>query len=134
MADLNFTGWHGFAVPAFIVVVLAAQAATLAVTSTRATFPRGRAYPILDYPMYGPAHLEGERVSVSRLLEGVFADGKTIDISSDRLHADVFDFVNIVWIALLSVCMPWAAARRLASSDVAVDAVSEISTAPRARP
>jgi hypothetical protein len=100
MTGLNLAGWHRFAVSIFIVAVLAAQAATLIVTATRGTYLRSRAYPILEYPMYAPAHFEGERVSASWLLEGVLGDGKTIDISADQLHVDVFDFVNIVQSAL----------------------------------
>lgn len=100
MPVVNSTRWYRFVVSVFIVAVLVAQAATLIVTATRGTYLRSNAYPILEYPMYAPAHYEGERVSASWLLEGVSGDGKTIAISSEQLHVDVFDFVNIVQLAL----------------------------------
>jgi hypothetical protein len=51
---------------------------------------------VLEYPMYAPAHYEGERVVASWLLEGVYSDGQKIDISKDLLKIDIFDFVHTV--------------------------------------
>ena len=84
------------AVTLFLVAVLGAQAASLLVTAQRGTFMRSRVFPILEYPMYAPAHYEGERVTASWLLEGVLADGTTIAIPREQLQVDIFDFVNIV--------------------------------------
>jgi hypothetical protein len=57
---------------------------------------RGKLFPILEYPMYAPAHYEGERVSASWLIDGILANGRVITISNDDLHVDIFDFVRIV--------------------------------------
>jgi hypothetical protein len=83
-------------VSAFVVVVLFAQAATILVTATRGGYLRDRLFPVLEYPMYAPAHYEGERVVASWLLEGVYSDGQKIDISKDLLKIDIFDFVHTV--------------------------------------
>jgi len=127
MTTQNLTNWYRIAVSAFIVAVLAAQAATLAVTSTRGTYLRSKAFPILEYPMYAPAHFEGERVSASWLLEGVLADGKIIDISNDQLHVDVFDFVNIVQSALSGSARSRGTLSELVQSHVpGADQIKEI--------
>jgi hypothetical protein len=80
----------------FVGALLAAQAATLPVTAMHASFLRSRLFPILEYPMYAPAHYAGERVTASWLLEGVLDDGKTISISKEQLGVDIFDFANII--------------------------------------
>jgi hypothetical protein len=46
--------------------------------------------------MYAPAHYEGERVIASWLLEGVYRDGMTIDISKEMLRIDIFDWVHTI--------------------------------------
>lgn len=84
------------AISVFVTAVLGAQAATLLVTAQHASFLRSKLFPILEYPMYAPAHYEGERVTASWLLEGVLADGKTVVIPREQLQVDIFDFVNIV--------------------------------------
>jgi hypothetical protein len=96
MTRLNLTAAYRSLVSVFIILVLAAQTATLPVTATRGTYVRSRLYPILEYPMYAVAHFEGERVTASWILEGVLSDSKTIDISYNQLHVDIFDFVNTV--------------------------------------
>jgi len=83
-------------VSAFVAVVLLAQAATVFVTATRGTYLRDRLFPVLEYPMYAPAHYEGERVIASWLLEGVYGDGLKIDIPKEMLKIDIFDFVHTV--------------------------------------
>lgn len=83
-------------VSAFVAVVLFAQAATILVTATRGGYLRDRLFPVLEYPMYAPAHYEGERVTASWLLEGVYRDGLTIDITDDMLKIDIFDWVHTV--------------------------------------
>lgn len=80
----------------FVTAVLGAQAATLLVTAQHASFLRSKMFPILEYPMYAPAHYEGERVTASWLLEGELADGKTVAIPREQLQVDIFDYVNIV--------------------------------------
>ncbi|HSY04839.1 MAG TPA: hypothetical protein VK803_02765 [Steroidobacteraceae bacterium] len=96
MDQAKTAAWYRTGVTIFVAAMLLAQAATLPVTATHSTFLRDRAYPILEYPMYAPAHYEGERVTASWLLEGVLADGRTISISTEQLHVDIFEFVNIV--------------------------------------
>ena len=81
-------------VSAFVAVVLFAQAATILVTATRGGYLRDRLFPVLEYPMYAPAHYEGERVTASWLLEGVYRDGLTIEITDDMLKIDIFDWVH----------------------------------------
>lgn len=88
--------WYRAGVSLFVATVLGAQAATLFVTVQHGSFLRGKMFPILEYPMYAPAHYEGERVTASWLLEGVLADGKTVVIPREELQVDIFDFVNIV--------------------------------------
>lgn len=83
-------------VSVFLAAVLGAQAATLLVTAQHGSFLRSKLFPILEYPMYAPAHYEGERVTASWLLEGALADGKTVNIPREQLQVDIFDFVNIV--------------------------------------
>src|SRR5579872_3939485 len=83
-------------VSAFVAVVLLAQAATVFVTATRGTYLRDRLFPVLEYPMYAPAHYEGERVIASWLLEGVYGDDLKIDIPKEMLKIDIFDFVHTV--------------------------------------
>ena len=80
----------------FVTALLGAQASTLWVTAQHGTFLRSKLFPILEYPMYAPAHYEGERVTASWLLEGALADGKSIAIPRELLQVDIFDFVNIV--------------------------------------
>jgi hypothetical protein len=81
-------------VSAFVAVLLFAQAATILVTASRGGYLRDRLFPVLEYPMYAPAHYEGERVTASWLLEGVYRDGLTIDITDDMLKIDIFDWVH----------------------------------------
>jgi hypothetical protein len=50
--------------------------------------------------MYSPAHYEGERVTASWLIDGVLADGQTINISRESLQIDIFDFTRIMHAAL----------------------------------
>ena len=83
-----------------VTALLATQAATIPVTATRGTYLRNKLFPILEYPMYAPAHYEGERVTASWLIDGVLANGRVISISNDALHVDIFDFVRIVQAAL----------------------------------
>jgi hypothetical protein len=100
MAQEKFVARYRTAVSVFIIAVLAAQAATIPVTAMHGAFLRSKLYPILEYPMYAPAHYNGERVTASWLIEGVVPDGKTIGITNDQLHVDIFDFINIVQSAL----------------------------------
>jgi hypothetical protein len=76
----------------FIVAVLGAQAATLAITAITPGRLLGRFYPIIEYPMYAQAHHDGERVTGRWLLRGVLADGNELDITEDSLHISVFSF------------------------------------------
>jgi hypothetical protein len=66
----------------------------------RGSFLRSKLYPILEYPMYAPAHYNGERVTASWLIDGVLPDGKLVSITGEQLHVDIFDFINIVQSAL----------------------------------
>jgi hypothetical protein len=83
-------------VSVFVAVVLAAQAATFPITAIHGSFLRSKLFPILEYPMYAVAHYEGERVTASWLIEGVFDDGKTINISKEQLGVDIFDLANLM--------------------------------------
>ena len=80
----------------FVAAVLFAQTATIPIMAMHGTFLRSKLFPILEYPMYAPAHYESERVSASWLIEGVLPSGKTLAISKEQLQVDIFDFVNIV--------------------------------------
>jgi hypothetical protein len=110
--------WYRAGVTIFVAAVLFAQAATLAVTATRGTYLRDRLYPILEYPMYAPAHYEGERVTASWLLEGELANGSTISITSDALRLDIFDFVNIMQAVLHGKAQALATLRQLVRDRV----------------
>ena len=83
-------------VSTFVAFVLAAQIATIPVTATHGTYLRDRGFPVLEYPMYAPAHYEGERVIASWLIEGVLENGQSISITKEMLQVDIFDFVRIV--------------------------------------
>jgi hypothetical protein len=91
---------YRFGVSVFVAAVLGAQAATLWVTAQHAGYLRGKLFPILEYPMYAPAHYEGERVTASWLLEAVLSDGRSLAIPREQLQVDIFDFVRIVQSAL----------------------------------
>ena len=100
MAQAKFAAAYRTAVSVFVIAILAAQAATIPVTAMHGSFLRSKLYPILEYPMYAPAHYDGERVTASWLIEGLLPDGKTVSITNDQLHVDIFDFINIVQSAL----------------------------------
>jgi hypothetical protein len=80
----------------FIVGVLLTQAATLFVTAMHATFLRSKLFPFLEYPMYAPAHYEGERVTASWLLEGQLPQGDGVPVTKEQLGIDIFDFNRLV--------------------------------------
>jgi hypothetical protein len=100
MNQAKLAAGYRAAVSVFIIAVLSAQAATIPVTAMRGSFLRSKLYPILEYPMYAPAHYNGERVTASWLIEGVLPDGKTVGITNEQLHVDIFDFITIVQSAL----------------------------------
>lgn len=80
----------------FIIGVLLTQAATLCVTAMHATFLRSKLFPFLEYPMYAPAHYEGERVTASWLLEGQLPEGNGVPVTKEELRIDIFDFDRLV--------------------------------------
>jgi len=100
MEPSRLSGLYRTGVSVFVAAALAAQAATIPVTAMHGSFLRSKLFPILEYPMYAPAHYEGERVTASFLLEGVLQDGKIIPITREQLGVDIFDYVDIVQTAM----------------------------------
>lgn len=96
MESSRLNSLYRVGVSVFVGAVLAAQAATLPITAMHAGFLRSKLFPIIEYPMYAPAHYEGERVTASWLIEGVLSDGRAINVSKEQLGVDIFDFANIM--------------------------------------
>jgi len=86
----------------FVIGMLAAQASTLLVTATAKSVLRSKLYPFIEYPMYGIAHYEGERVTATWHLEGVYNDGHTIDISQEMLNLSIWDYNRIIQATMAS--------------------------------
>jgi hypothetical protein len=127
MDQAKWAASYRIAVSVFVTALLAAQAATLSVTALHGSFLRSKLYPILEYPMYAPAHYNGERVTASWLIEGVLADGKTVSITDDQLHVDIFDFINIVQSALRGDPREIAALRELVRDRIpGADRIQEL--------
>ncbi len=80
----------------FIILVLGAQAATLAVTAVSPGRLLARFYPIIEYPMYAGAHYENERVIGRWLLRGVLGDGSVVEINEQTLNLSLWNFVTLV--------------------------------------
>jgi hypothetical protein len=84
----------------FVTGLLAAQASTLLITARASTVLRSKLYPFIEYPMYGIAHYEGERVTATWVLEGVYASGRTIEITREMLDLSIWDYNRVVQGAL----------------------------------
>jgi hypothetical protein len=80
-------------VSVFLVLTLGTQIATLGVTAVRPGWLTAKLYPIIEYPMYAPAHYEGERVTGRWLLRGVLASGGEIEITEQSLRTSIWDFI-----------------------------------------
>lgn len=80
----------------FIAGVLLIQAGTLGVTAVHAHFLHSKLFPFIEYPMYAPAHYEGERVTASWLLEGQLPEGHGVPVTKEGLGIDIFDFNRLV--------------------------------------
>lgn len=92
----NLERGYRVAVSIFVFAILAAQAATLPVTASGRTIIRSKLFPILEYPMYAIAHYEGDRVTGTWILEGVYPDGRTLNITQENLRLSTWDFIRVV--------------------------------------
>ena len=80
--------------------MLAAQASTLLVTAASSSVLRSKLYPFIEYPMYGIAHYEGERVTATWLLEGVYNDGRAVSITREMLGLSIWDYNRVIQSAM----------------------------------
>jgi hypothetical protein len=80
-----------------IAGLLTAQAMTLGVTASgKRSLLRNKLYPIIEYPMYAPAHYEGERVTATWELQALLSSGETMPISREALELTIWDYNRIV--------------------------------------